>query len=128
VKDKQTTLFQPTDPIRWSGRALSVKQPWANLIAQGRKTIETRTWSTSYRGELLIVSSRKPNIAPAGCAVALVDIVGCRPMTAEDELAACCELYPGALAWCLENIRPVKPVAVRGRLGQYRVEVELELV
>mgnify|MGYP000945848419 CR=1 FL=1 len=26
-------------------------QPWANLIAAGTKTIETRLWATAYRGE-----------------------------------------------------------------------------
>jgi len=30
-------------------KTLTVRQPWANLIASGRKTIETRTWSTNYR-------------------------------------------------------------------------------
>jgi len=128
TRDKQTTLFPSTDPFRWLGLALSVRQPWANLIAQGKKTIETRTWSTDYRGELLIVSSRKPNIAPAGCAVALVELIDCRVMFESDEEAACCEIYPGAIAWCLENIHPVKPVAVRGRLGLYEVDVEVELV
>lgn len=40
-------------------KALSVKQPYADLIACGRKTIETRTWKTNYRGPLLICSSLK---------------------------------------------------------------------
>ena len=35
-------------------RALTVRQPWASLIAAGAKTIETRSWSTGYRGDLLI--------------------------------------------------------------------------
>lgn len=39
-------------------KALNVKQPWAWLIASGKKTIETRTWSTKYRGPILIVSSK----------------------------------------------------------------------
>ena len=34
--------------------ALSIRQPWATLIASGRKTIELREWSTSYRGLLWI--------------------------------------------------------------------------
>jgi len=34
--------------------ALSVKQSFASLIARGRKTKETRTWKTKYRGDLLI--------------------------------------------------------------------------
>ncbi len=31
-------------------KALSLRQPWAELILQGRKTIETRTWRTAHRG------------------------------------------------------------------------------
>lgn len=38
-------------------KALSVKQPFAGLIAAGIKTLETRTWYTSYRGPLLICAS-----------------------------------------------------------------------
>ena len=33
---------------------LTIRQPWAQLIAVGAKTIETRSWSTSYRGPLAI--------------------------------------------------------------------------
>jgi hypothetical protein len=35
-------------------KALTLWQPWATLIANGTKTIETRSWSTSYRGPLAI--------------------------------------------------------------------------
>ncbi|MBK6692827.1 MAG: ASCH domain-containing protein [Myxococcales bacterium] len=42
-------------------RALSVKQPWAELIAAGKKKIEYRTWSVDLRGELLIVASKSRN-------------------------------------------------------------------
>lgn len=35
-----------------SAKALSVKQPWAELILSGRKTIELRRWSAPYRGPL----------------------------------------------------------------------------
>jgi len=35
-------------------KALTLHQPWASLIAYGYKTIETRSWSTRYRGELAI--------------------------------------------------------------------------
>lgn len=110
-------------------KAISIKQPWANTIADGIKTIETRTWSTSYRGELLIVSSRKPDIYPAGCAVALVDLVDCVPMTHDHERAACCPIYDGAWAWLLNNIRPVKPVRVRGALSIYNISShELKMI
>lgn len=39
-------------------KALSLMQPWATLIAQGAKRIETRNWSTSYRGPLAIHASK----------------------------------------------------------------------
>ena len=35
-------------------KALTVRQPWASLIALGVKRIETRSWRTSYRGPLAI--------------------------------------------------------------------------
>lgn len=35
-------------------KALTIRQPWASLIAAGVKTIETRSWSTRYRGPLAI--------------------------------------------------------------------------
>lgn len=35
-------------------KALTIRQPWASLIAAGVKAIETRSWSTSFRGPLAI--------------------------------------------------------------------------
>ncbi len=35
-------------------RAITIRQPWASLVALGVKTIETRSWRTSYRGPLAI--------------------------------------------------------------------------
>lgn len=108
-------------------KAISVRQPWASMIAQGTKTIETRTWPTKYRGDLLIVSSKKPKIdnLPLGHALCVVEIVECRPMVFSDEAAAGCKWYSGAWAWVLEDVRPVEPVAVRGQLGIYEVDDNL---
>ena len=39
-------------------KAISLWQPWANLIAVGAKKYETRSWKTNYRGALLICASR----------------------------------------------------------------------
>lgn len=39
-------------------KALTLTQPWASLVAVGAKRIETRSWSTSYRGPLLIHAAR----------------------------------------------------------------------
>ncbi len=42
-------------------KALSIKQPWASLIAHGIKDIENRTWATKYRGTIYIHASSKPS-------------------------------------------------------------------
>lgn len=39
-------------------RGLTVRQPWAHEIACGRKTLEVRTWRTSWRGAVLIHAAR----------------------------------------------------------------------
>jgi hypothetical protein len=39
-------------------KALSLLQPWAALVVIGAKTVETRSWSTAYRGRLLIHASK----------------------------------------------------------------------
>jgi hypothetical protein len=114
--------------------ALSLKQPWANLIRDGCKTIETRTWSTSFRGELLLCASKMPQIEPCGCAVCLVEVIDCRPMRRQDWRAACIAptlCWKGeprrparpVFGWHLTNIRPVPPIPVRGRLQIFTVEL-----
>lgn len=40
-------------------RAISLWQPWASLLVLGIKTIETRGWSTGYRGQLLIHAAKR---------------------------------------------------------------------
>ena len=104
-------------------KALSIKQPWANLLASGEKTIETRLWPTAYRGPLLIVSSKTPKIHPAGCALAIAELVDCRLMTKSDEAAACCACYPGAFSWVMRDIRKIAVFPVRGKLGLYDVSM-----
>ncbi|MGJ1321480.1 ASCH domain-containing protein [Sphingobacterium faecium] len=42
-------------------KALSIKQPWASLIAYGIKDIENRTWKTKFRGRIYIHASGKPS-------------------------------------------------------------------
>jgi activating signal cointegrator 1 len=40
-------------------KALTLYQPWATLVAIGAKKIETRSWSTKYRGPVAIHASKK---------------------------------------------------------------------
>jgi hypothetical protein len=131
-----------------ASKAISIRQPWANLIQIGEKTIETRTWSTEYRGDLIICSSKKPDenvrldinrirsdgaiwtfdpetghadylfFGYALCKVELYDVV---KMTEKHEALACCLVYPGAFAWLLRNVRPVKPFKVAGKLRLFEI-------
>lgn len=39
-------------------KALTLTQPWATLVACGAKRIETRSWTTSYRGPLAIHAAK----------------------------------------------------------------------
>ena len=38
-------------------KVLSLTEPYATLIKNGSKTIETRSWKTNYRGKLYIHAS-----------------------------------------------------------------------
>lgn len=80
-------------------KAISLYQPWASLIAVGAKKYETRSWTTRYRGPLLICASANEKAAkiayndpifrlvanhyircaflPYGQAVAIVDLTDC---------------------------------------------------
>jgi len=40
-------------------KAVSLHQPWATMIAIGRKTFETRSWPTRHRGPLAIHAARR---------------------------------------------------------------------
>ena len=106
-------------------KAISLHQPWASWIAEGKKTIETRMWPTRYRGPLLIVSTRSPKVAgyPLGKALCIVQLVNCRPMTKADEDAAMCNWEPGRYAWELADIQPIEHFAVRGSQGFYEVDM-----
>ena len=35
-------------------RAITIRQPWASLIALGLKNVETRSWTTTHRGTIAI--------------------------------------------------------------------------
>ncbi len=39
-------------------KALSLKQPWAELILRKKKTIEIRSWNTRYMGYFCIHASK----------------------------------------------------------------------
>ena len=109
-------------------KAISVQNPWAHLIWAGEKTIEVRSWNTSYRGDLLICSSAAPKVPGmiSGYALCLVSLDDVALFTQQDLDAACMDEMPddNAYAWHLSNVRMVKPVPVKGKLNFYNVNDE----
>jgi hypothetical protein len=100
--------------------ALSVKQPWAELIARGKKKKEFRTWTRSCFGELLIVASKSveaEDIADEGLDVAslvfgrAVCVVDFYKVTGDED----------DYAWHFRNPRRVEPVEVKGSASLYHV-------
>ncbi|MBN2077483.1 MAG: ASCH domain-containing protein, partial [Spirochaetes bacterium] len=39
-------------------KALSIRQPWAELILRGIKDVENRSWSTNHRGVMAIHAAK----------------------------------------------------------------------
>jgi predicted transcriptional regulator len=53
-------------------KCLSIRQPYAELIVSGRKTIELRKWNTRFRGEFLVHAPR--TIEEEACKLHNIDI------------------------------------------------------
>jgi len=104
-------------------KAISINQPWASLIAEGKKTVETNTYETEYRGDILIVSSKCPMKGYSlGQALCIANLINCRPLTKEDEEAAMVKFLRGMFAWIFSDIRTIKPFPVKGKNGIYEVD------
>jgi activating signal cointegrator 1 len=58
-------------------KGITLTQPWATLVAIGAKKIETRSWSTSYRGPLAIHAAK--GLGPVGGKRGLQHLVANNP-------------------------------------------------
>ena len=104
--------------------ALGIRQPWAELILRGIKTIEVRSTSTVVRGPIYIYASKKladipaattamkkhdldPETLPKGVVVGTVEIIDCRSCRGSDTAAACVprQYLKNRFAWHLDNAR-----------------------
>ena len=102
-------------------RVLTVRQPWAQLIARGLKDIENRTWATRYRGPLLIHASATPcsdRGLPTGRLVAVVNLDGCVSHSESP-------WFEGPVGWQLSGARALSlDRHIVGRLGLWSVELD----
>ena len=121
--------------------ALSIRQPWAELILRGVKRVELRSWHTHYRGPLWIHTGRRVDSAAAALhgisdpyaggyvggatLAAVVELdVGRWSQWADLHLGGGYE--PGQHGWVLTDVgRLADPVPAPGRLGLFYPEAEV---
>ena len=126
-------------------KALSLRQPWADLVVQGRKTLELRTWTVSYRGPIAIHASLKvdeaacrahglqPNQLTTGALVGVVELVEIVALDedafhahagdhlAEGFFSSPTEEQP-IYGWRLANPRELpQPIPYKGSMGLFSV-------
>lgn len=123
-------------------KALSFRQPWAELVLQGKKTLDLRTWSTRHRGSLAIYASQTvekeacrahgldPDQLTTGAVIGLVDLVGVVELdqaayTARESQHLSGRHFQGPMfGWELANPRPLAtPAPTRGRLLLFDVDL-----
>jgi len=128
-------------------KALTICQPYAHLIATGRKTCENRTWPTNYRGPIAIHAGKsrswldddgdgidygygiRIDAMAFGAVVATAKLVACihidskllrewtTKMTDEQR-----EHISGPWCWILDDVKRVDdPVPYKGAQGLFEI-------
>ena len=114
-------------------KVIVVRQPWAWLIVQGFKDIENRSWSTRYRGTLLIQASAGrptksklqefrlfarrrgvdlPEEFERGGIVGMVQLDDCVTRSRS-------KWFEGPIGWVLSKPKKLKFIPLKGQLGLF---------
>jgi hypothetical protein len=122
-------------------KVITIKQPFATLIAEGLKEYEFRTWKTKFRGEILIHAGKGIDKKamerykhlnldyPSGKIIAKATITDC--VYVDDQLKEELQeknqlVYYGILqkdsnwdgyGFKLENIEKIEPIEINGKLS-----------
>ncbi len=120
-------------------KALSLKQPWAELIVSGKKTIEIRSWNTKFRGEFIVHASKQPSeeamkrmgytILPTGCIVGKAMITGVKEYHTIEEFEKDSDkhfakgyTWKGKLyGFIIENAQRIPERPLKGQLNFFEV-------
>ena len=102
-------------------KALSIHPEYAMNIIKGLKKVEVRSWTTKYRGDMLICASAKQGkgliSSHALGVVTLEDVVPMQRGHARDAMVSPYEDWRGYYAWILKNPRPIVPFPMKGKLS-----------
>jgi len=125
-------------------KCLSLKQPYADLLVSGKKTIELRTWNTKFRGTFLVHTSRNvdkeackrnkidPDSLVTGAVVGMAILYDVKVYDSKRSFlldknrhrAGTDYNYP-KYGFLLKGARRFrKPLVMRGKLGFFNVEYE----
>ena len=121
-------------------KVITIKQPFATLIAEGLKEYEFRTWKTKYRGDILIHAGKSIDKKamkryehlnleyPIGCIIAKATITDCINVD-EDTRKMLNEKNPLVYSsiikhteWVgygfkLEKVEKIGPIPINGKLS-----------
>ena len=127
-------------------KVITLKQPYATLVAEGLKEYEFRTWKTKYRGEILIHAGKGIdkeamkryeylNLSyPSGCIIARVNLTDC--IKVDDDFRK--ELIDKnriiyynlvenpeweGYGFKIENVKKIEPIYVNGKLSLWDYEI-----
>ena len=135
-------------------KVLSLTEPFATLIYEKKKLIETRSWKTNYRGELYIhasmtkpskndlgdkelmslVENKNMNFGNIICKCNLVDCIYMTKEYVEEMKKNNCQEYicgeykEGRYAWILDNIKSIKFIKAKGQLNIWDYYNEFEIM
>lgn len=94
-------------------KALMLKPEFVADILDGIKTEEYRSWSTDYRGDLLIGCTATKY--SRSYLAALVTVIDCRYDAQE-------KIY----VWRLDNVRAIKPLPITGKMRIFDTNIQPE--
>ena len=124
-------------------KVLTLKQPWATLVAEGIKKYEFRSWKTKYRGKILIHAGtgidkeelekfKDLNLEfPSKKILAEVDLEDCLELNDElnkkiiaEQNIAYGSKYRTGYAWKLTNVKKLDyNEEVKGQLGLWNIDL-----
>ena len=119
--------------------ALSIRQPWAWLIAHGWKDVENRTWKNGFRGwfaihaaravpkedELVAIEREYTVMIPRGelCYGGLIGTAWLKDCVRESKS----RWFEGPYGFVIERAEPMPFIPVRGSLWFFELRDEIEV-
>jgi len=118
-------------------KAITIQQPWAEMIARGLKKVENRTWRTRHRGPLAIHAGKSmaamdrenaaewpkrygvalPQVGELtfGAIIAVVEVRDCVPVAGLPAELRGHSFAKGPWCWVLDEVERVESVKCAGK-------------